>query len=358
MTKEELFELKIKNIDSEKYDAAVRKWDSLSKPIDGFGDFEKAVAKIAAIQNTVEPSIDNRVLFVMCADNGIVEEGISQSESSVTKSVAINLGEGISSASTLGRECKADVVAVDIGIDCEDRISGVIDKKIARGTKNFLKTEAMSTDEVLKAIQTGMELVREYKEKGYKVILVGEMGIGNTTTSTALLCFLLNEDPDLVTGRGAGLDDEGLSRKKRVINEAIIKYSYLDELEPKERAFEALRAMGGLDIAALVGIFLGASLYELPVVNDGLITSVAALVAESINPKSIQYIISSHKGREGANSIALRKLQLKPMIDGDMALGEGTGALMMLKILDSMVYFFNNASTFGEVSIEAYRRNP
>lgn len=356
MTKSELFNLRIDEIDNEIYDSAVRKWDLLSKPIDGFGDFERVVASIAAIQKNLTPKVAKKALIIMCADNGIVEEGVSQSPKEITHSVALNIANGTSSACTLARSCGTDVLGIDIGIDCEDIIDGLSNHKVSKGTNNFLRKEAMTYEEVMEAINVGIKIVGELKHRGYDILAVGEMGIGNTTTSTAVLSFLLKLNPELVTGRGAGLDDEGLNRKKEVIKKAHVKYEALNKLPGDEKAFEVLRAMGGLDIAGLTGVYLGAGLYGIPVVNDGLISSTAALVASMIEPKVLQYIIGSHKGREGGNKIVLEALNIKSYIDGNMALGEGTGALMMLKLIDAMVYFYNNASSFEEVSIEAYTR--
>lgn len=390
-----MFNIHIDRPDKSIYDEAKRKWDLLSKPLDGLGSFEGLICRLAAMQKSPDVDISKRAAVIMIADNGIVEEGISQSGSEVTRAVGDALIKGISSANTLGRYAKTDIISVDIGIAGEvsadagnnmisaltaDKISlrnkdisngkreplvtkdGLFyDEKVAFGTKNFLKEPAMSEQETLKAVISGIEVAYDLKEKGYKLLITGEMGIGNTTTSAAVLCSLLGLDAEVITGRGAGLSDAALKRKKEVIKIGIKKYctdndKYLHLKNDKERAFYILSCLGGLDIAALAGVFIGAAMNRLPVLIDGLISSVAALIAERMVAGVKEYYIASHKGREGGHAAALKELGLKAFIDADMALGEGTGAIMALPLIDMALDFYNNASVFKDIKVNEYER--
>ena len=361
MNLDELFSIKVNSPDESIYKAAKNKWDHISKPLDGLGDFEELICTLAAIQGNDRPSVDRRAAIVFCSDNGIVEEGISQSSKDITLSVAKALGSGISSACTLAKSAKVDVIPVDIGIDSDENTDGVRNMKVRKGTRNFLKEPAMTAKETLAAIECGISLVKELSDKGYEIISTGEMGIGNTTTSAAVLSEVLGIDSDLITGRGAGLDDKGLSRKKQVIKDACEKYRTAfgkedNSKDEKSRSFEILRTLGGLDIAALTGTFIGGTIYHIPIVIDGVISATAALIAEKFVPGVRDYAIASHSGREAGCSLALKELGLSAYLRGNMALGEGTGALMLFPIIDMVLDFYNNAAKFSDYDIEEYKR--
>ena len=348
-------------INIEKPDSDIRSyikscWDGVSKPIDGLGDFEELICRIGAIQRNRTPDTKKRAAVIFCADNGIVEEGVSQSGKDITLSVARALGSSISSACSLGRHAKVDIVPVDIGIDSDEVIPGVRNMKVAMGTKNFLREPAMTDKETLRAIECGMELVKDLASEGYSIIATGEMGIGNTTTSTAVLAAILGAGGDDLAGRGAGLSDEGLDRKRQVIEAGIAKYSFDKIKDEKERAFEILKDMGGLDIAGLVGAFIGGAECHIPMVTDGVISNTAALVAQILVPRVADYLIPSHKGREAGNALALDRLGLSPYINGNMALGEGTGALMLFPLLDMVMDYYENGAKFADYSIDEYKR--
>ena len=355
MNTNELFDLKIDGPDEKVFSKIKLKWDKISKPLDSLGDFEDVICRIGAIAGTDEPKLDKRVLVVMCADNGIVAEGVSQSGSEITKAVAVALGKGISCANTMALKAGAEVMPVDIGIDCDEDIPGVIDKKVSCGTHDFLDEPAMTPAQTLKAIQVGMDIVKELSDKGVDVIATGEMGIGNTTTATAVICAMLELDPADVTGRGAGLSHEGLFRKIVVLRKALLKYSF-EQKDEKERAFEILRTLGGLDIAGLVGVCIGAAICHVPVVLDGVISTCAGLVAKEIAPGAEEYMIASHAGREKGNIFTLSDLGLKPLLNGNMALGEGCGALMAFPVIDMALDFYNNAAKFSDYEIADYER--
>ncbi len=349
------------NINIDKPDEAIfikakNNWDHISKPIDGLGDFETLICRIAGIQGKEQPDIGKRALIVMCSDNGIVDEGVSQSDKSITFAVAEALGKGISSACTLAKHAGVDVRPVDIGI-CSDEVpDGVINKKISKGTKNFLKEPAMSSEQMLSAIEAGIDIVRGLKDEGYGIIATGEMGIGNTTTSTAVLSALLKIDSDDITGRGAGLDNSGLERKKAVIRDALSLYSF-DEFEnDRDRAFEICRTFGGYDIAGMVGLFTGAAIFHIPIVIDGFISATSAVITKMLLPGTEDYMIPSHLGREDGIKTALNYLGLRPYINGNMALGEGTGALMLFPLIDMAMDYYERGAKFSDYKIEEYTR--
>lgn len=326
-------------------------WDALAKPLDSMGVFETVLSQIGAILGDTSVDIGKKAVIVMCADNGIVEENISQSSQEVTEKVAIALGNGTSSVCRMARAAGVDVVAVDLGINCDEPIPGVIDKKIKRGTCNFLKEKAMTADEALTAITTGANLVRDLKEKGYRLIATGEMGIGNTTTSSAVAVALLKCPAADITGKGAGLSDVSLAHKIDVIEQGLS----LHQLE-NASAFETLCAVGGLDIAGLVGVFIGGSLYHIPIIVDGVISAVAALLAERMLPGVKEYCIASHKSKEPAAGRILDELQLTPVIDANLALGEGTGAVLMCSLLDTARALYDGKTDFADMQLEPYQR--
>lgn len=354
--KESLFELKIEKPDEKIFCKIKENWDKVSKPIDGLGDFEELLCKIGAIQGNDKPRTRNRASLIFCADNGIVEEGVSQSGKEITLAVAKALGNGISSACHLGRKAGVRIIPVDIGIDSDEEIRGVRQLKVAKGTRNFLKAPAMTEGEVLLAIEAGITLVKELKDAGTDIISTGEMGIGNTTTSAACLSALLYCDSGSTTGRGAGLDDAGFERKKKVIAKALSQYDFDTCPDESQRAFEILRTLGGLDIAALVGTFIGGAINHVPVVIDGVISATAACLAEAILPGNGDYMIASHRGREKGTLLALESLGLKPYIAGNMALGEGTGAMMLFPLLDMVADYYETGARFSDYEIDEYER--
>ncbi|MCR4590919.1 MAG: nicotinate-nucleotide--dimethylbenzimidazole phosphoribosyltransferase [Lachnospiraceae bacterium] len=352
----ELFNITIDKPDDVSFAAAKHRFDGKAKPIDGLGDLETIICRIAAVQRTGEISLRKRAAVIMCADNGIVEEGISQSGKKVTFSVAAALGKGLSSACTLARSADVDVVPVDIGIDSDLAIPGVRNMKSVRGTGNFMKEPAMTDDETLHAIDAGIRIVKELSDEGYTVIAAGEMGIGNTTTSAAVISAFLNIDSDEVTGRGAGIDDEGLNTKKQVIKRGVELYKHSDISDTKNRAFQILKSLGGLDMAGAAGLMIGGAICHVPVILDGILTAAAALVAEGMLPGVKDYLIASHNGREKGIMPSLEYLGLRPVINGNMALGEGTGAILLFPLLDAAVDYYYKAADFRDYGMDEYKR--
>ena len=358
MNIEVLYDLKPDKPDESIYAQAKDRWDSIAKPIDGLGDFEDIICRIASIEGKLIPEASKKALVIMCADNGVVCEGVTQTDQSVTAKVASLMTMNKSSVGVMTKKFGIDIIPVDIGINSDIRIKGLIDKKIRRGTGNILREPAMTKDECLGAIQTGIDIVKELSDKGYDILATGEMGIGNTTTSTALFCALTQTDPENITGRGAGLNDEALANKIRVIKDSIAhhRFNRIGLNRSYEMAFEALRYLGGLDIAGLVGVYIGAALTKMPVIIDGYISAVAALCACSIVSETKEYMIASHAGKEKGTGKILKMLDLKPVIDADMALGEGTGAVMMFPLIDMALDLYSNGTRFDDTQIDSYER--
>ena len=341
--------IKIQPVDSHMLEKIQDSWDKVSKPINGFGVFESLYSKVGAIQKKDVPDLEHGRLIVCCGDHGVVEEGVSQTDQSVTRICAENIGKGLTTAGVMARSLGIDVCAVDVGINCDHAVPGTINKKIRKGTANFLKEAAMTREECNLAIQLGMDLVQESKEAGYTILLLGEMGIGNTTSAAVMAGYLLDMDAVKVTGRGAGLDDKGLSKKVQVVNKALAMYEDLT-------AFEVMQYFGGLELAAMTGIVIGGALQGVPIVLDGMLSMIAALVADRIAPGVRDYLIPSHKSNEPVTNALGIELGIQPVIDGHMALGEGTGAVMMMSLLKMADTAYNKALKFGDSGVEQYKR--
>lgn len=350
-SQKELERLQITLPDQAVYRQVKENWDSVAKPLDSLGSFEEIIARIGAISGSAEIDLSRKAVLIFCGDNGIVEEGVSQSGPEVTAAVAKKMGQMCSSVGKMAKQAGADTIVVDIGMQKAEPTPGVLNNKIRCGTRNFLKEPAMTKQETVRAICTGIDLVYDCKKQGYGLIATGEMGIGNTTTSAALAAVLLGCEPERVTGRGAGLDDRRLARKKQVIRQAITQY----DLKPGD-PLTALQIVGGLDIAGLVGVCMGGALFHVPVVLDGVIALTAALTAERLLPGTKEFLIASHKGKEPAMKQLLSALELEAVIDGKLALGEGTGAVMLFALLDMALCIYENRVTFSDIRIEKYQR--
>ena len=350
-TREDLSQLAIDAPDEEVRKSVLKNWDMIAKPIDGMGSFETLTAQIGSIVGSERIDISKKAVIIMCADNGIVEEKISQSDQEVTVAVVRAMAEKRSSVCRMAGVIGADTIPVDIGINTRESIQGVLNRKIKCGTRNFRHEPAMTEEEAIRAIAVGIDMVYTCKAAGYRILAAGEMGIGNTTTSSAVAAALLQCEIGEVTGRGAGLDDEGLSRKRQVISEAIEKYNLRNA-----DALTILATVGGFDIAGLAGVCIGGAIFHVPIVLDGVISMTAALVADRILPGTIMYLLPSHRGKEPAVERLMKALALKPVINGMLALGEGTGAVMMMSLLDMALSVYNEGTTFTDIQIEQYKR--
>ena len=351
LTRDKLRQLTIRLPDESIYKAVKARWDAIAKPLDGMGCFEEITAQIGAITGDETLDLSKKAVLIFCADNGIVAEGVSQTGQEVTLAVAKSMAWNASSVGRMASFAGADTIPVDIGINSDITIDGVMDKKIAHGTRDFLIEPAMSEEETLRAIETGIALVAECKDKGYRILATGEMGIGNTTTSSAVAAALLGCGSALVVGRGAGLSDAGLARKQEVVESAIKKYKLYEA-----DAFTVLRTVGGLDIAGLAGMCIGGALYHVPIVLDGVISMAAALAADRIVPGVREYVLASHKGKEPAVELLTGALGIHPVIDANLALGEGTGAVMMFSMLDMALCIYHEETTFADIRVAQYER--
>lgn len=283
----------------------------------------------------------------MCADNGVVEEGVTQTGQEVTALVAENFLKTEAAASILCRECGADIYPVDIGMVVDTKVPSF---KTSYGTKNMAKEPAMTREEAIHALEVGIMMAEKLVGEGYHMLATGEMGIGNTTTSSAIASVLLEQPVELMTGRGAGLSSEGLQKKISVIQKAIAMHQPV-----KEDAIDVLAKVGGFDIAGMAGVCLGAAALHTPVVIDGFISGVAALVAVRICPKTADYIIASHVSSEPAAQLILEALGKKAILHAEMHWGEGTGAVTIFPLLDMAAKIYNTMSTFQEVQMEEYK---
>ncbi len=357
MTKRELYELKIAPPDEEAGKRVRRRWDGIAKPLDSLGRFEEMTVRIGAMTGDDELKLSKRTVVTFCADNGIVFSGVTQTGQEVTAAVAKSIAAGTASVSRMAEKAGAEVLAVDIGINSEESLPGVLDLRVRAGTENFLERPAMSEEECLKAVETGIDLMKSLRDKGVSIVASGEMGIGNTTTGSAVAAALLGVSPEAVTGRGAGLDEAGFKRKTEVIGQALKKYGLHNESKSgKPDPLMVLSSVGGLDIAGMAGLFIGGALYRLPVIIDGLISAAAALAAERLVPGSRDYMVPSHLGKEKACALLLSELCLSPVIDASLALGEGTGAVMLLPLLDMALSVYHGGTTFDSLSLTPYER--
>lgn len=326
-------------------------WDAIAKPLDSLGKLEDLVARLGAVQGKTKPALEKTAALILCGDNGIVEEGISQSPQEVTAICAVNIAQGKTVAGVMASRTGSDIIAVDMGVASAEPLPYVLNRKIRQGTRNFLKEPAMTPDEVKAAVDTGMNLMKECRDKGYDAVCIGEMGIGNTTTSAAVAATLLGLPAVQVAGRGAGLSDAGLRRKVLVIQQAIDKYS-LYEAAP----LETVRTVGGFDIAGMVGVYMGARKYGIPVILDGAISMTAALAAEMMDPGVKDYLLPSHKSREPLSALVADRLGVDPVLDAGMALGEGTGALLMLGVLQTALEVYCKSVPFADSGVGQYTR--
>lgn len=338
---------KIRPVDVAAMAAAKQHWDGLGKPLGSLGRLEKALIQIAGIQRTGDVHIDRKALVIMCADNGVVEEGVTQCGQEVTATVAENFLDEKSCVAIMCRRAGTKICPVDIGMAVDT--PRVEKRKIAYGTKNMAKEPAMTREQAVQALEVGIHMVEELKEKGYGIIATGEMGIGNTTTSSAVTAVLLEQDPAKVTGRGAGLSGTGLKKKISVIRDAIALHK-----PKKEDPIDVLAKVGGLDIAGMAGVFLGGAACRIPVVADGFISCVAALCAIRICPAVKDYVITSHKSKEPATVMILEALDIPVFLDCDMCLGEGTGAVTIYPILDMALAVYGGMCTFSDNQMENY----
>ncbi len=321
----------------------------VAKPLKGLGVLEDFVTRIAGVVGTARFSIEKRALVVMCSDNGVVSRRVTQTDESVTSIVAANLANGRSAANLMARRANCDVIPVDMGIKNPPPSPPLLNRRIAAGTNDFTTGSAMTREQAVRAVETGIELARKCKMSNYSIIAAGEMGIGNTTTSAAVASVLLGCPPEEITGRGAGLSSKGLERKIAAIRRGIS----VNSPDPDD-PLDVLAKLGGFDIAGLTGLFIGGSLCRLPVVIDGVVSAVAALAASRLCPGCAGAMIPSHLSAEPAARKIFEELHLKPPIQAGLHLGEGTGALCLFPLLDMAMSVYDGP-VFSDLGMDAYK---
>ncbi|MCU6796313.1 nicotinate-nucleotide--dimethylbenzimidazole phosphoribosyltransferase [Paenibacillus sp. WQ 127069] len=336
----------IQPINLDAVQAASDHLDQLTKPPGSLGKLEEIAKQLAGITGITVPKIGKKAVIVMAADHGVCEEGISAFPSEVTQQMVLNFCSGGAAVNVLARHANADVVCVDIGVNAPLEHPLLYSRKVRFGTANMAKGPAMTEQEAHQAIQVGIQLVEELAAQGYTLFATGEMGIGNTTASSAILAVLTEEEIKHTVGRGTGIDDERLQHKQAVIARAI----ELNQPD-KDNALDVLAKLGGLEIAGLTGVILGAALHRCPIVIDGFISSAAALVASRIAPLSVSYMIASHQSQEKGHERLLKAIGLSPMLHMDMRLGEGTGAVLAFPIIEAALKIMMEMATFASAGV-------
>lgn len=337
---------KIRGLDKEAMKNCQRRWNKLAKPLHSLGKIEDMLIKIAGMVGSEELSLKKKALVVMCADHGVVSEGVTQTGQEVTAIVAENFKRSNTCTCIMAKRAGVDVFPVDIGIAADTHI---INRKLMYGSRNLAREAAMTKETAIEALMVGISMVSDLKEKGYEIIASGEMGIGNTTSSSALAAAFLDLAPLEVTGRGAGLDKKGLERKIEVIERALRLHK-----PRKGEPIDTLAKLGGLDIAGMAGLFLGGAIHRIPVVIDGFISAVAALSAVRIHPGVLDFILASHSSKEPGFLKVMEELKKSPCIYGDLSLGEGSGAVALMPLLDMGVDVYRQMTTFEENAIKEY----
>ena len=335
--------------DRASYLAAKERWDSIAKPLGSFGALEEALQRIAAVQGTPDVDISVRTAVIMCGDHGVVREGVTQCGQDVTAKCAEAIAQGRSNINAVAQAFGIGVRAVDAGMARDVHCEWLVRRKAVCGTGNMTEGSAMTPEETEYAIVTGMDTVKELRESGTKLIIAGEMGIGNTTSAAAIASVLLGLPPECVTGRGAGLTSAGLERKTEAVRRAI-EVNRPDRSDP----FGVLCKVGGAEVAAMTGLFLGGAYYRIPVIIDGVISAAAAAIAYGMEPLSREYMLASHCSGEPAGAGLLKYIGLSAPINAGLRLGEGTGGALLVPLLDGAAALYRNAHRFDDTAIERY----
>lgn len=330
-------------LDQPAMDAALRRQAELAKPPGSLGRLESLSVQIAGITGKLDNQIHDNALLVFAADNGVVAEGVSSAPQSVTLQQTVNLTRAKTGASVLAQHFGDRVIVCDVGVNADIRESAVLNRKIAYGTGNIAHGPAMTRQQALQAMMTGAQLAMETPADA---LGIGEMGIGNTTTSSAVLSVLLGLDVESVTGRGGGITDDSFRKKKQVISQAIA----LNHPDPTD-VVDILSKVGGFDIAAMCGAFLGAAASHRPVVIDGFISAVAALCAAKLCPTAAGYFVPSHASYEVGYRKAMEAMDLEPIFLLGMRLGEGSGCPLAFRVLDAACAVLSHMATFDQAGI-------
>ncbi len=341
---------KIKGISSEWIDKAKRRLDSLVKPKGSLGRLEEFAARIVAIKEQEKPSIGKKAVFVFAGDHGVVEEGISAYPQDVTKAMVENFLNGVAGINVLAKAAGADVYVVDVGVNgnIEKESPYLIKKKVRNGTGNIACGPAMSVEEAKEAISVGIEVADMAKQKGIDIVAAGDMGIGNTTPSSAIFCAVLGIEPEEMVDKGTGIDEAKLKKKIEVVKRALkVNRDFIKGADP----VEMLSAIGGLEIAGICGLCIGGAKNRLLVLVDGFISCAGALIAMKLKPEIRDYLFFSHCSAERGHRLFFEKIKEKPILDLEMRLGEGTAAAIAMHIIECATKIYNEMATFEEVGI-------
>jgi len=326
---------------------AQKRSDNLTKPQKSLGRLEELANIVCGIKRTLKPKTENKVIFTLAADHGVAEEGVSAFPQEVTKEMLSNFVNGGAGVNVLARHVNAKVVIVDIGVKGEFLGSGVIIKKVADGSKNWTKGSAMTRENAIKSVIYGIELVDEEMNNGIIDIAgTGDMGIANTTTSSAVIAAITGVEVEKITGRGTGINDESFNNKITIIKKGL----NLNKPNPDD-AIDVLSKVGGFEIGGIAGVILGCAKNKIPVVIDGFISGAGALIAYKINPLTKDYMIASHQSVEIGHKILLDYIGLKPLLNLNLRLGEGSGSALGINLVEAAVKILNEMATFKEAEV-------
>jgi nicotinate-nucleotide--dimethylbenzimidazole phosphoribosyltransferase len=337
-------------LDSEAERVAATRLDSLTKPPGSLGYLENAVRRYAAIRGDGDARMGRAAIAVFVADHGVADEGVSAFPQAVTVEMLRNLAGGGAAISVLARRLGYDLRVIDVGVKTDTSaaapIGGVTYRRIGAGTANFVRGLAMSREQVRRALEVGIEVARELAQGGVTLIGIGEMGIANSTAAAAVLSAVTGIAPSALAGRGTGLDEAGVRRKVAVVEQALKLHRA--SLQSGE---SVLGAVGGFEIAAMAGTCLAGASLRVPVIVDGFIATAAAAAAEKIRPGLFEYLFFSHRSAEGGHALALERLEVRPILDLDMRLGEGTGAALAMNVLEAGLDLFHSMATFSSAGV-------
>ena len=320
--------------------------DSLTKPQGSLGQLEVIVKQLGGIQGTAVPKINKKAVLLMAGDHGVVAEGVSAFPQEVTPQMVYNILNGGAAINVLTRQAGADVICTDVGVAFPLEPAELMRRRVANGTKNMAKEPAMTPEEALQALLVGAEVARETIDNGVNLLATGDMGIGNTTPSSAIVAFYTELPISKVVGRGTGIDDTGL-----ILKQAVIKKSLEVNNPDRENALDVLAKVGGLEIAAIAGSILQAAAKRVPIIIDGFISTAGAIIAAQLCPLCKAYMIPSHGSVEIGHRAALEYLDLEPMLNLNMRLGEGTGAALSFYLVEAGIHILEEMSTFADAGV-------
>ena len=338
----------IQPLDEESMRSARTRQGMLTKPPGSLGRLEELSIQLAGMTANPFPAVERKTVIVMAADHGVVVEGVSAYPAEVTPQMVLNFLHGGAAINVLARQTNARVVVVDMGVasEIEDASGELVRRKISPGTANLAQGPAMTREQAMESIQSGIEIGEAEIARGVEILAIGDMGIGNTTPSAAIACALMNQPPEMIVGRGTGVDDARLKRKIDVIRRA------LDLNKPNANdALDVLAKVGGFEIGGLAGVMLAAAANRKPVVIDGFISTAAAMIAASLAPVTRDYMIAAHVSQERGHKLMLEWLGLKPLLDLNMRLGEGTGAALAFHLIDASTRILREMATFREAGV-------